>query len=313
MSAVNTSVGSSVDLHSARLALRDRLFDAGLLIRTGVDGIYGRSAEFERVLAGVDACVRRLGAGDNPIVVEYPPMLPKATFDRIECLRNFPQLCGPVFSFEGNDQDYADLLRKLDAGEPYSASLTQTEVVVTPACCYPVYPSLAGALNDEGVVYEISSYCFRHEPSEDPMRLQAFRQLEHVRVATAEQVLDWRDVWLQRAPELLEALGLQVKGDVANDPFFGRAGRLMARSQREQQLKIEFLVPVFGADNPTACASVNYHQDHFGHLFEITASGETAHSSCIGFGLERCVIAMFATLGVNTDRWPSAVRRLLWP
>ncbi len=300
------------DLISAHRSLRDRLFEAGLLIRTGINGLYGRSRDFERVLSGIDAAVCALGAGDNPVAVEYPPMLPKTTFDSIGYLRNFPQLCGPVFSFEGNDKDHAELVRKLDEGEPYASSLSQTNVVLTPACCYPVYPSLAGDLAPDGVVYEISSYCFRHEPSEDPMRLQAFRQREHIRVGTPEQVLDWRELWLSRAPELLEGLGLQVKSDVANDPFFGRAGRLMSMSQREQQLKIEFLVPVFGEDNPTACASINYHQDHFGHLFHIHAGGETAHSSCIGFGLERCVIAMFAAHGVNIDTWPSSVRKLLW-
>lgn len=304
---------SPIEPLSAHRALRDRLFDAGLLIRTGVDGLYGRSADFESVVGGIDSSVRRLAAGDNPIVVEYPPLLPKAVFDRIEYLRNFPQLCGPVFSFDGNDKDHAELLRQLDAGESYASSLTQTQVVVTPACCYPVYPSLAGALDDEGVLYEICSYCFRHEPSEDPMRLQAFRLREHVRVATQEQVLDWRDLWLQRAPELLGALGLQVTSDVANDPFFGRAGRLMSTSQREQQLKIEFRVPIFGEDHPTACASMNYHQDHFGDLFQITAGADTAHSSCIGFGLERCAVAMFATHGVKIDRWPATVRRSLWP
>jgi seryl-tRNA synthetase len=303
---------SNDDLLSAHRSLRDRLFDAGLLIRTGIDGLYGRSAEFERVLSGIDNAVRTVGAADGPIAVEYPPMLAKTTFDSIGYLRNFPQLCGPVFSFDGNDKDHAELVRMLDEGEPYASSLSQTDVVLTPACCYPVYPSLGGDLPHNGVLYEISSYCFRHEPSEDPMRLQAFRQREHVRVGTPDQVLDWRELWLSRAPELLEGLGLQVKSDVANDPFFGRAGRLMSMSQREQQLKIEFLVPVFGEENPTACASINYHQDHFGHLFHIHADNETAHSSCIGFGLERCVIAMFAAHGVDIDTWPSSVRQLLW-
>jgi hypothetical protein len=32
--------------------------------------------------------------------------------------------------------------------------------------------------------------------------------------------------------------------DVANDPFFGRAGRIMASSQRDQGLKFELLVPI---------------------------------------------------------------------
>ena len=46
------------------------------------------------------------------------------------------------------------------------------------------------------------------------------------------------------------------------DPFFGRSGRMLAASQREQALKFEVLVPIAGPE-PTAVASFNYHQDHF--------------------------------------------------
>ena len=304
---------SNDELVRAHVALRDQMFAAGLLIPTGVDGLYGRNSDFEKVLAGIDGAVCRIGAVDGPIAVEYPPMIPKLTFDTIGYLRNFPQLCGPVFSFDGDNKDHAELLRQIDDGESYASSLTQTDLALTPACCYPVYPSLRGELPPNGFVYEISSYCFRHEPSVDPMRLQAFRQREHIRIGTPEQVLDWRELWLQRAPELLTALGLSVRADVANDPFFGRAGRLMSMSQREQQLKIELLVPVFGEANPTACASINYHQEHFGHLFHIETNGAEAHSSCIGFGLERCAVAMFAAHGVAIDSWPRDVTALLWP
>jgi seryl-tRNA synthetase len=145
------------------------------------------------------------------------------------------------------------------------------------------------------------------------MRLQSFRMREQIRVGRPDDVLDWRGRWLERAPQLLTDLGLEVRADVANDPFFGRAGRLMALGQREQQLKIEFLIPVFGDDNPTACASVNYHQEHFGHLWGIEVAGAEAHSSCVGFGLERCTVAMFARHGLDVDAWPASVKAVLWP
>lgn len=302
--------GELIDAHRA---LRDRLIAAGHFVPSGVDGIYGRSAEFERVVGGLKRAVAEFGAMDRAVEYEFPPLIPREHFERIDYLRNFPQLAGPLFSFQGGERDFQSLIRTIDEGEDYASHLSQTEVVFTPACCYPVYPMLSGTMADGGRVVQTSQYCFRHEPSEDPMRLQAFRQMENIRVGTPDEVLDWRDNWLQRAPELLGDLGLEVRSDVANDPFFGRAGRLMAMSQREQQLKIEFLVPVFGDDAPTACASINYHQDHFGELFHIhTADGALAHSSCIGFGLERCAVAMFAAHGTDTGSWPAAVRSRLW-
>jgi seryl-tRNA synthetase len=302
------------ELIEAHTDLRDRLVDAGLLIATAGAGLYGKNATFESVLDAFDKMVLAVGAHDGAIPLEFSPLLPQATYDTTGYLRSFPNLAGPVFSFSGGDREYADLVRRIDDGEPYSDALELSDVALAPACCYPVYPSLAGTLPADGTIIEIRSYCFRNEPSIDPMRLRAFRQREHVRIGTPEQVIQWRAMWLERAPQVFEDVGLDAQKDVANDPFFGRAGRLMSMSQREQELKIELLVPVFGTEHPTACSSVNYHQDHFGDLFGITsADGATAHSACVSFGLERCTIALFARHGTDVDRWPSAVKKRLWP
>jgi seryl-tRNA synthetase len=98
---------------------------------------------------------------------------------------------------------------------------------------------------------------------------------------------------------------------VAADPFFGRAGRLLAASQREQALKFEILAPVRGPE-PTAIASFNYHRDHFAATYGITMEdGEVAHTACLGFGLERVVLALLAEHGYALAEWPAEVRREL--
>ena len=79
------------------------------------------------------------------------------------------------------------------------------------------------------------------------------------------------------------ALELPFDLDVANDPFFGRAGRMLAASQRDQELKFELLVPINSDEKPTACLSFNYHQDHFGALWGIE-TGDRRHGP---YGLRR--------------------------
>ena len=54
---------------------------------------------------------------------------------------------------------------------------------------------------------------------------------------------------------MIEALDLPCDVDLANDPFFGRAGKMMVNNQRDQNLKFELLIPVNSTANPTACAS----------------------------------------------------------
>ena len=72
------------------------------------------------------------------------------------------------------------------------------------------------------------------------------------------------------------------------------------------------LVPVISEENPTALCSFNYHQDKFGDAFAIrTPDGATAHTACLGFGLERATMALFQAHGFDPKRWPDAVRQRL--
>jgi seryl-tRNA synthetase len=126
-------------------------------------------------------------------------------------------------------------------------------------------------------------------------------------------VVEWRDRWRDRSLELLRSVGLEATTDVASDPFFGRAGRMLARSQRSQELKFEVVVPIAGPE-PTAVASFNYHQDHFSSVYgiEMDSGGDpTAHTACLGFGLERITLALVKRHGLDQERWPATVREEL--
>ncbi|MEA2171606.1 MAG: hypothetical protein QOF76_4906, partial [Solirubrobacteraceae bacterium] len=156
------------------------------------------------------------------------------------------------------------------------------------------------------------AYVFRNEPSGDPARLQMFHQRELVRIGEPEACEEWRDTWRDRAVALLRRIGLNADFDVATDPFFGRAGRLMAVSQREQALKFEVLAPIASPER-TAVASFNYHQDHFTHAHGIVMEdGGEAHTACLGFGMERCTLALLHKHGLEPAAWPESVRTELW-
>lgn len=288
------------------------LFDARLLVPTGVRGVYGFAQAFEDVIERFDAYATRMGAGARPEVLRFPPLLPRASYQRTDHLETFPNLMGSVHSFIGDERGSLRLAAKKVAGEDWSGDLSPTEVMMTPAACYPLYPTATGTLPPGGRTVDLRSFVFRHEPSDDPARMQMFRMREYVRIGTPEQALEHRNLWLTRAEEMLHAVGLDVKPVLANDPFFGRGGRVMAATQREQELKYELVVPVTSEEVPTAVASCNYHLDHFGHSFDIhTDDGAVAHSACVGFGLERVALALFKTHGFATARWPAQVRGVL--
>jgi seryl-tRNA synthetase len=299
----------------AQVAYRNELIAHGLLHATDVDGLYARSGVFEDIALGIAALVSRSGAAEKPEVMRFPPGMTRGTLERSGYLRSFPQLAGTIHAFAGGDPEHAALLAALDRGADWTLGQQATGIAFTPAACYPAYPIVAqrGPLPADGALLDVQSWCFRHEPSLDPARQQLFRQHEHVRIGSAEQVLAFRELWLRRGRAIIESLGVPFDVDVANDPFFGRAGRMLAANQRDQALKFELLIPITSTEKPTACCSFNYHQDHLGHAFGLRAAdGATAHTACVGFGLERITLALLRFHGFDPKAWPDAVRRALW-
>ncbi|MEQ8692982.1 MAG: amino acid--[acyl-carrier-protein] ligase [Pseudomonadales bacterium] len=295
---------------ASQAELTRQLVNSGHWISSKVNGVFGWGRGFEVVVSALDHRVTQFSDADAAIPVNFPPVLDRSILVRTGYLQSFPELCGSVHSFCGAEHEHQQLLGAVEAGADWSPHLQQTDVALTPAVCYPLYPTLAGTLPEDGVLYSLSSYVFRHEPSLDPARLQAFRMRENVRLGDPAQVVAWRQLWMDRALSLLKSLELEVALDIATDPFFGRGGKMMKANQKEDQGKFEILCPISSVDEPTAVASFNYHQTKFSSVYEILlANGTLAHSACIGFGLERCALALFATHGMELDSWPLAVRR----
>lgn len=290
------------------------LVEHGLILPTRVPGSFGRGPVFEDVLARFDALVMQLAKDDGADFYVFPPVIDRTIIEKTAYLDSFPNLAGTVFSFFGNEREAKALSAKVNAGEPWADTQGMTEVCLNPAACYPVYPVIAGELPAGGRLITMFQWVYRHEPSMEPTRMQSFRVREFVRAGAPEAVVEWRDTWLTRGLALLTELGLPARADVAADPFFGRSGKMLANAQIDQKLKFEVLVPVISEEKPTACCSFNYHQGKFGEAFGIRAAGgAVAHTACLGFGLERCVMALFKTHGFRPSEWPEAVRKRLWP
>jgi seryl-tRNA synthetase len=266
----------------------------GLLDDPCALGVYGRDLRFETLLSGLSHAISALTWAGECEVVRFPPVISRDVVERCGYLHTFPHLLGTVHSFTGNDAAHAQLLEAVEAGENWGARQSLSDVVLTPAACYAVYPRVAGALAPGGRTLDVESWCFRQEPSHSPERMRSFRMREFVRLGEVDAVREWRDRGLDESASFLRGLGLEPTIAPANDPFFGATARFMAASQRDQQLKFELLVDV-GSARPAAVMSCNYHRDHFGEAFGIrTADVEVAHTACIGFGLERIALALLA-------------------
>lgn len=284
-----------------------------ILQPTAANGVQGRTAPFEEVIAGLTALITR-NRPRNAEVLRFPPVMSRALLEKSGYLKSFPHLLGVVSSMSGTEAKIRALVEGKAAGEEWVDALAATDLVLTPAACYQVYPIIAarGDVPESGVIVDVESYCFRRECSSELGRMQAFRMREYVCIGAPETALEFREGWKGRAELLATQLGLPFSLVPASDPFFGRAGKLMAANQVEQALKFELLVPVNSEEAPTACMSFNYHQDHFGTTWGLrTDDGSVAHTACAAFGLDRLTIALFATHGLDLEAWPHGVREVL--
>lgn len=306
-----TEVRAASDDQATFLA---ELIEHGLLIESGVPGLYGHGECFEDIRSRLEAMLTREAVARGAERLRFSPLLPRQQLERSGYLASFPHLAGTIYAFDGNEADAALQNERASRHEPWDEFQQMTDLTLMPAACYPVYPAIAarGRLAPGGVFVEAGGgWVFRHEPSWDPARRQMFRQHELVRIGEPDAVLRWRDEWAQLGLELLTGLGLAAQLDRANDPFFGRSGRLLAASQREQALKLELLVQIAGPE-PTALASFNHHLDHFASTYGIElADGAVAHTACLGFGHERIVLALLRTHGLDLPEWPAEVTRKL--
>jgi seryl-tRNA synthetase len=292
--------------------------DADALIKTllrpsGVDGVYGRTGLYESVVEALAALIGTHRAPECE-VFRFPPVMSRASLEKQGYLKSFPNLLGTVSCLHGSEREIRALVDNSETDGEWTKGLEAADLVLSPAACYPIYPIAAarGPVPPGGWLFDVASDCFRHEPSKDVDRFQSFRMREYVRIGTPQQIQEFRGEWIVRAKGIADGLGLCYTVDVASDPFFGRAGQIMAVSQVEQSLKFELLVPVRAQEAPTACMSFNYHREHFGETWGLhDAAGAVLHTGCVAFGMDRLAVALFAAHGLNIAAWPAAVKAAL--
>jgi seryl-tRNA synthetase len=288
------------------------LFEAGVLTPGSAIGLFHRSFAFEELVRGIESFVSEAGRDAQRRQFFFSPLLDQSILAKSDYVLSFPNLVGILTTFTRPEQDLAELADRVESGANWAELMSPDGLALGSAACSHVYPMLAGTeVPVEGLLLEVQATCHRHEPSEDPARMQSFSMREFVFVGPESGAIAHRELWLQRGTTLLEKLGLSLEIVPANDPFFGRAGKLMAANQREKAAKFELIAEIT-SPSPGAISSGNYHGDHFGKAFGITLpDGGPAHSSCFAFGLERIALSLLHRHGLDTADWPPDVRSSL--
>ena len=206
----------------------------GLLIPTGVDGLYGRSGTYEAVAEAMDRLVLRDGADQGATSVRFPRSCPGPRSRRTAISSRSPT-------------------------RSVGAHLPGRRARRTPNCCAGPRSTRTGRR-----CWRPRTWCCarrsatrstRHDAASCPKGVGGSRSTATASVTSRAPIRSgcrpsastttstWapprgrrahRDLWIERGLEVLAGSGWRSTRVVANDPFFGRPGRMLAANQRER-------------------------------------------------------------------------------
>ena len=135
-----------------------------LLQPTGANGVPARTGLFEQVIDGLTAVITaRREVGTE--ILRFSPVMSRALVEKSGYLKSFPNLLGCVSCLHGGEAAIRALVEGQQSAKDWTHGLGATDLVLTPAACYPLYPLVAarGEVTAKGLAFDVASYCFRRE------------------------------------------------------------------------------------------------------------------------------------------------------
>ena len=213
---------------------------------------------------------RATAAPTAPKCMRFPPGMNRTQFREERLSEELPaaRRHGALLH-AATTADHRALLADAGAGEDWTQAQKATEIVLTPAACYPLYPAVAkrGPLPRGrarcSICSPIASGTSRRS---DPARMQLFRDARicphgHARAGHGVP----RDLAGARPEMIGDRSACRAKSTSPTIRSSAAPASMLADNQRDQRLKFELLIPIDERREADRLpVSFNYHQDHFG-------------------------------------------------
>src|SRR5215469_12170318 len=108
----------------------------------GSNGVHARTELFAQVINGLSRVITR-HREPNTEVLRFPPVMSRSQLERSGYLGSFPHLLGCVSCLHGAESEIRALVSANGSEKDWATGLAATDLVLTPAACYPVYPIIA--------------------------------------------------------------------------------------------------------------------------------------------------------------------------
>jgi seryl-tRNA synthetase len=269
-------------------------------------GVVGLKGPVVTLLSEIEVALSDLARAETSNEWRAPAGVSFTTLERARYFASFPQWLTAASHLSGDPSVLEGIASASTPSAAACSALAPAGVALPPAVCYNTYAALADSVISAPTLMTAQGTCWRHEGDRvSPLeRGWAFTMREIVCLGAEHDVKAFLDRSTARVTALERALGINAEVEAASDPFFAPTARGRAALQRIKGLKHE-LVFRFADGKPLAIASFNDHELFFGQAFGISLpDGTPAWSGCVAFGLERWLLAVLATHGVEPRGWP---------
>src|SRR5215813_10108844 len=111
----------------------------GIFKPMGVDGVYARTALYAHAVERLEAYITGL-RDPKAEIMRFPPVMSRKQLEKSGYLKSFPNLLGCVCALHGSEASIRAAVDRHENGGDWTTSTTASDLVLSPAACYPVYP-----------------------------------------------------------------------------------------------------------------------------------------------------------------------------
>lgn len=288
----------------------DNIYKAVNCIHCFGHGNVAFSGAAEFLFKFFDSKFERIALDFNAHPKIYPVLLPLNAYQKTGYLKRSPQyamFCCNTFE----DVEKLEVLSRDVENRNLKTQLKEPTFALSPSACFHTYLEYENTILDENSAFTFCQSVFRNEGRfnfSEIGRLMDYHVREIVLIGSDEYVLTVRQQILTLLVEFLNKLGLCYTVDVAADPFVMPKIQKFKKIQRSEEIKYEVKLNCSPKDR-ISVASFNLHGSAFTHPFNIKiADRNDTVTGCIGFGIERWVIAFICQCGFDPIQWPDEIK-----
>ena len=239
----------------------------------------------------------------------YPVMLPIDAYLMTGYIKKSPQ----YVIFCSSLKDSIDTLEgtyEAVKNKRVNEEIKEPEYALSPSACFHVYLEYQNRELAQDTLITFRQNVFRNEGRlnySEKGRLCDYYVREIVMIGSYEYCLFIRDKFMKWSANLMERTGLSGDISLASDSFVLPKMQKYRKIQQIDKSKYEMHLSI-EKDETLYTASYNIHSKAFTDPFNISVKDVDTVTACIGFGLQRFVLAFFSQYGSDEEKWPEKVK-----